>query len=131
VATWADVRRACARLPETEPVERGGGTAAWRVGGKLYAWERPLGARDVAALGDATPTGPVLAVRVADEGAKHALVADASGVYFTTPHFNGYPAVLVRLEALDPAELVELLTEAWLARAPKRLTRAWNPNQDG
>ena len=44
---------------------------------------------------------------------------------FTTPHFNGYPAILVRLDRIDPAELWELLVEAWLARAPKRLARAY------
>jgi hypothetical protein len=125
MATWADVRRACAKLPETESAERGAGTAEWRVGGKLFAWERPLRKGDLAALGDAAPTGPVLAARVPDEGAKHALVADDPDVYFTTPHFDGYPAVLVRLDAIDRPDLAELLTEAWLARAPKRLAKQW------
>jgi len=46
-------------------------------------------------------------------------------VYFTTPHFNGYPAVLVRLDRIDVAELRELLVEAWLARASKRLAQAY------
>jgi hypothetical protein len=50
-------------------------------------------------------------------------VTDDPAVYFTTSHFDGYPAVLVRLDRLDPAELDELATEAWLARAPKRLAR--------
>jgi hypothetical protein len=125
MATWADVRRTCATLPEVESAERGEGTAAWRVGGKLFAWERPLRKSDLAALGDAAPTGAVLAARVPDEGVKHALVADDPDVYFTTPHFEGYPAVLVRLDAIDRADLAELLTEAWLARAPKRLAKQW------
>jgi hypothetical protein len=125
VATWADVRRACAELPETESIERGAGTAAWRVGGKLYLWERPLRGSDLAALGEAAPTGPVLAARVPDEGVKQALLADRPDVYFTTPHFDGYPAVLVRLDQIDAAELAELATEAWLARAPKRLVKEW------
>jgi hypothetical protein len=60
---------------------------------------------------------------VADVGVKEALVADDPAVYFTTPHFNGYPAVLVRLDEIEPAELEELLADAWLARAPKRLAR--------
>lgn len=50
---------------------------------------------------------------------------DASGVYFTTPHFDGFPAVLVQLERIDSAELEELVVEAWLARAPRRLARAY------
>lgn len=61
--------------------------------------------------------------RLSDEGAKQALVADAPHIYFTTPHFNGYPAVLVQLDHIDLDELRELMTEAWLVRAPKRLAR--------
>ncbi len=57
--------------------------------------------------------------------AKEALLADAPGVYFTTPHFDGYPAVLVRLGEIAVPELEELLAEAWLARAPKRLAKAF------
>jgi hypothetical protein len=58
---------------------------------------------------------------VPDLGAKEALVADDGDVYFTTPHFNGYPAILVRLDRIAVPELEELLVEAWLARAPRRL----------
>jgi hypothetical protein len=53
--------------------------------------------------------------------AKEALLADETGVYFTTPHFDGYPAVLLRLERITLDELEELITEAWLCQAPKRL----------
>ncbi len=53
--------------------------------------------------------------------AKEAILADAGEVYFTIPHFDGYPAVLVRLESISDAELEELVVEAWLCRAPKRL----------
>ena len=52
---------------------------------------------------------------------KQALLTDDPDVYFTTPHFNGYPAILVRLDRIAVAELGELIVEAWLARAPKRL----------
>jgi hypothetical protein len=62
---------------------------------------------------------------VADVGVKEALVADDPAVYFTTPHFDGYPAVLVRLAEIDPDELRELLRDAWLAQAPKRLALAY------
>jgi len=60
--------------------------------------------------------------------AKEALLADDPAVYFTTPHFDGYPAILVRLERIgaeELEELEELLAEAWLARAPKRLAKAF------
>jgi hypothetical protein len=63
----------------------------------------------------------VVAAYVPDEGAKLALVAAEPDVYFTTSHFDGYPAVLCRLEELDQQALTELVTEAWVCRAPKRL----------
>jgi hypothetical protein len=53
------------------------------------------------------------------------LVADPSGVYFTTPHFDGYPAILVVLDRIAVADLEEVTTEAWLARAPAKLARAY------
>ncbi len=71
--------------------------------------------------GDAAPDGPILGARVEHEVAKQALLADDPAVFFTTPHFDGYPAILVRLEAIAAEELEELVTEAWLAVAPKRL----------
>jgi len=70
----------------------------------------------------------VLVFRVADLGVKEMLLADARGIYFTTPHWNGYAAVLVRirdLERLDRDELRDLVEEAWLTRAQKRLAKAW------
>jgi hypothetical protein len=63
--------------------------------------------------------------RVADLGVKQALLTDDPDVYFTTPHFNGYPAILVRLDRIAVAELGELIIEAWLARAPKRLAEEY------
>ncbi|MEU2610069.1 MmcQ/YjbR family DNA-binding protein [Micromonospora sp. NPDC007271] len=124
MATWDDVRRIALALPET--TERGSHDhlPAWRVRDKPFVWERPLRRADLDALGDAAPDGPVLGVRVPDLGAKEALLADDPTVYFTTPHFDGYPAVLVRLDRVDVAELAELITEAWCARAPKRLAAA-------
>jgi hypothetical protein len=122
MATFDDVRRIAMALPETS--ERVGGQlggAQWRVKDKMFAWDRPLGTKDRAALGDAAPTGDILAARVADEGEKQALIASDPAVYFTIPHFDGYAAILVRLDAIDATELEELLTDAWLLRAPKRL----------
>lgn len=101
------------------------GNAAWKVRGKLFAWERPLRQKEVAELGDAAPSGPILAVAVEDLGAKEALLADAGAVYFTTSHFDGYAAVLIRLEATGAEELREAIVEAWFARAPGRLAREY------
>jgi hypothetical protein len=66
---------------------------------------------------------------VPDEGAKLALVADDPDVYFTTSHFDGYPAVLVQLDHISVDELAELAVEAWLARAPKRLAQQFVAEQ--
>ena len=121
MAEWEDVRRIALALPETDEQSSGEGLLQWRVRAKLFAWERPLRQGDLKALGDAAPDGPILAARVPDLGAKEALLAEHAGAHFTTPHFNGYPAILVRLAEIAERDLEELLVEAWLARAPKRL----------
>jgi len=124
VATWDDVRRIALALPRTsEGVSRG--LRQWRVKDKGFVWERPLRRADVEALGEDVPDGPILGARVEHIGAKDALLADDPGVFFTTPHFDGYPAVLVRLERIAPDDLDELIVEAWLACAPKRLAKAY------
>jgi hypothetical protein len=122
VATWDDVARICLALPGTTEV-RSRGARQWKVADKLFVWERPLRRRDLEELGDDAPTGPVLGARVPDEAAKRALVADEPDVYLTTSHFDGYPAVLARLEELDETALTELAGEAWACRAPRGLTR--------
>jgi hypothetical protein len=124
MATWDDVRRLALALPETDEVISRD-NRAWRVKGKGFVWERPLRKSDHTALGDAAPEGPILGARVEHELAKEVLIADEPGVYFTTPHFDGYPAVLVRLEEISAADLEELVVEAWLVRAPKRLAKAF------
>ncbi|MEZ0068020.1 hypothetical protein ABIA32_004044 [Streptacidiphilus sp. MAP12-20] len=122
MATWDDVRRIALALPGTS--ERPSRDHAhWWVAGKGFVWERPLRQPDLDALGKAAPEGPVLGAQVADEGVKAALISGDPGVYFTTPHFDGYAAVLVRLDRIDAAQLRELITEAWLVRAPKRLAQ--------
>jgi hypothetical protein len=122
MATWDDAARICLALPGTAE-STSYGNRAWKVADKMFVWERPLRTRDLAELGDDAPTGPVLGARVPDEGAKEALVAEQPDVYFTTSHFDGYPAVLARLEALDETGLTELAGEAWACRAPRRLIR--------
>jgi hypothetical protein len=129
MASWDDVRRIATALPEVD--ERDSEShPQWRVKDKLFTWERPLRPSDLAALGDQAPADPPLAVRAPDLGAKAALLADDADVYFTTPHFDNYPIVLVRLDRIDVVELRELLTEAWLARAPTRLARAFLESAD-
>jgi len=124
VATWDDVRRLALTLPETdERVSRG--NIQWRVKETLFVWERPLRNSDLAALGAAAPDGPILGARVEHLGAKEALLAEDPAVFFTTPHFDGYPAILIRLEQIAIDELEELVIDAWLARAPKRLADAY------
>ncbi len=124
MATWDDVRRLAAALPEATETTGRDGLAGWRARGRAFAWERPLRRGDLEALGAQAPTGDVLGVRVADVGVKAALVADDPAVCFTTPHFDGYAAVLVVLDRITLPVLEELLLEAWLASAPKRLARA-------
>jgi len=122
VATWDDVARIVGELPLTSEQS----PRDWRVGKKLLVWERPLRPSDREALemkGSEPPGGDIMGVRVSDEGVKFALVADEPRVYFTTPHFDGYPAVLVKLAEIEVRDLEELITEAWLTQAPKKLVQ--------
>ena len=124
MATWDDVRRIALEMPEASEVtsrER----AQWRVKDTLFVWERPLRQSDREALGDSAPDGPILGARVEHLVAKEAMIADDPSVFFTTPHFDGYPAVLVQLEKIGLEDLREVIVEAWLARAPKRLAQAY------
>ena len=115
-------------MPESaERVSRG--LRQWCVRDKLFVWERPLRNTDLAALGDAAPDGPILGARVEHLGAKEALLADDPDVFFTTPHFDGYPAILARLDRITAGDLEELIVEAWLDRAPKRLVAAYLQRQ--
>ncbi|NYH41221.1 hypothetical protein HNR22_000948 [Micromonospora jinlongensis] len=128
--SWEDVRRIALALPEATERPSYDGLPAWRVRDKPFVWERPLRRADLDALGDAAPDGPLLGVRVADLGVKEALLADDPSVYLTTPHFDGYAAVLVRLDRINLPELTEVVTEAWYARAPKRLAAAHRADQE-
>jgi hypothetical protein len=124
VASWDDVRRIALALPETsERVSQN--LRQWHVKDKGFVWERPLRRADLEALGDDAPDGPILGARVEHLVAKEALLADDPALYFTTPHFDGYPAILVRLDRIGLEDLREVIVEAWLARAPKRLAKSY------
>jgi hypothetical protein len=103
--------------------ERSRDHAAWLVNKKFFVWERPLRKSDLAALGEAAPRGPILGVRTADLEMKEALLRSAPDAVFTTPHFDGYPAVLVQLDKISAAALKRFIVEAWLARASDRAVR--------
>ena len=103
---WATVREIALALPEAE--DASGSRPAFRVRGKLFAWKSRL--RD----------GGTLAVRV-DPDEKQLILKSNPEVYFETPHYHGYPAVLVRLEHIERDELAERIEDAWLTRVPKRV----------
>jgi hypothetical protein len=120
VATWSDVSGLARALPETvEGTDTNG--FKWEVRRKPFAWERPLRKRDLEELGDAAPAGPILGAMVADLNDKRGLIGSNPEIFFTIPHVASYPAVLVIIEKVSLDQLNEVLTDAWLCRAPKRL----------
>ncbi len=127
MATWEQVRRYALALPGVSE-ETSRGNAAWIVNKRLFLWERPLRKSDLAALGDAAPKGAILGVRTADLDMKEALLRSDPDVLFTTPHFDGYPTVLVQLDKISAKSLKPLILEAWLARAPERAVREYLAN---
>ena len=118
-------------LPQTTKDISEDGRPAYFVHGKLYCFHRGR-RRDAVDPSTGEQLDDVLMFRVADLGVKELLLADARGLFFTTPHFNGYPAVLLHipdLERLDRDELGDLVAEAWLTRAQKRVAKAWLAEQ--
>ena len=121
MADWDDVARIALALPGTTEAVSASGRRRWAVRGRTFLRDRPLHRTDLRELGADAPSGPVLVAAVPDEGARAALLADEPDVYFTTSHFDGWTAVLCRLDRLDEQSLTELAGEAWAARAPRRL----------
>ncbi|MCP2253095.1 hypothetical protein LY13_001843 [Prauserella aidingensis] len=124
MATLTDVERIAAGLPEVT-MRPAWGQRMWRVRDRGFVWERPLNGTDRAALGDATPDGELAAVRVADEPTTRELLAAYPDRFLTIPHFGNSPVLLIRLEATDTEHLREMIVDAWLDRAPKRLAAAY------
>ena len=118
-------------LPQATKELSDDGRPIYKVHGKLFCFHR--GRRPDAVDEHGERLDDVLMFRVADLDVKELLLSDSRGIYFTTPHFKGYPAVLVRipdLARLDREELHDLVAEAWLSRAQKRVAKAWLAEQE-
>lgn len=120
MADQAEVRRIALSLPEVEEAED---RFAFSVRGKAIAWiwmERP------APKAPRIPRPDVLAIRVPNAAEKETLLGADPDKFFTEPHYNNFPAILVRLPTTTPTELRELLTEAWRTQAPKSLVKTFD-----
>ena len=117
MATFDDVRKIALSLPETDEHASYGGRSAFRVHKKGFVHLRD----------DETS----LSVYVSDLGEKEALLVSDPRKFFTEDHYNGYAAVLLRLDEVDVDELRELLVEAWRVQAPKRLRKAFEAQEPG
>ena len=127
MATMADLDELALALPQATKELSDDGRPAYKVHGKLFCCQR---GRRPDALDSETGErlDDVLMFRVADLDVKELLLADERGIFFTTPHWNGYPAVLMRikdLRRLRKQELEDLVAEAWLTKAQKRVARTW------
>ena len=109
MADWETVRELALRLPDVEEQVSARGHPSLRVRGKLFAWMSPKREAEGA-----------LALRV-DADEKPLILESSPDVYFETPHYRGYPAVLVHLARIGDEELAERIEDAWLIQAPKRL----------
>lgn len=127
MATMADLDELALAMPQATKEVSDDGRPEYCVHGKLFCFHR--GRRpDAVDPETGKRLADVLMFRVADLGVKELMLADDRDLYFTTPHFDGYPAVLMRLPTLarlDRAELGDLVAEAWLTRAQKRVAKAW------
>jgi hypothetical protein len=121
VVSVEEVARMASALPEVTEGERHG-HRTWFVRGKAFAWERAFSKADIRRFGDApVPKGPILAVVVEDLGEKEAVLAAQPTAFFSIPHFDGYAAVLIRLEKVTKRALRDALQDGWLACAPPAL----------
>ncbi len=123
----ADLDELALAMPHTTKEVSDDGRPAYLVHGKLFCFHRSR-RRDAIDPQTGERLDDVLMFRVADLGVKELLLSDDRGVFFTTPHFDGYPAVLMRIPDLarvDREELQDLVVEAWLTKAQKRVAKAW------
>ena len=128
----ADLDDLALALPHATKELSDDGRPSYEVHGKMFCFHRGQ-RKDAVDPATGERLDDVLVFRVADLDVKELLLADERGLYFTTPHWNGYPAVLMRipdLARIDRDELQELVAEAWLTRAQKRVAKAWLAEQD-
>ena len=124
MANQDDVRRIALSLPATMEAEEHFAFAVLNKGEqKGFAW---VWLEHVEARQPRVPNPEVLAVRVAGRAEKESLLASDEAKFFTEPHYDSFPAVLVRLAAIDTDELQELLTDAWRCMAPRTLVKAFD-----
>ncbi len=127
MTTLADLDELALAMPQATKQVSADGRPEYLVHGKVFCLHRTR-RRDARDVETGELLDDVLMFRVDDLGAKELLLSDARGVFFTTPHFDGYAAVLLRipdLAHLDRNELREVVVEAWLTRAQKRVAKAW------
>jgi hypothetical protein len=127
MATMADLDELALAMPQATKEVSDDGRPSYHVHGKLFCFHRSQ-RPDAIDPETGERMADVLMFRVADLDEKDLILADDRGIYFTTPHFNGYPAVLMRipaLEEIDREELRDLVVGAWLTRAQKRVAKAW------
>jgi hypothetical protein len=131
MVTMADLDELALALPQTTKQLSEDNRPEYRVHGKLFCCQRGR-RKDAVDPETGERLDDVLMFRVADLGVKELMLAEERGLFFTTDHFEGYPAVLVRIPALahiDRDELHDLVAEAWLTRAQKRVSKAWLAEQ--
>jgi hypothetical protein len=126
MSTMRDLDNLALSLPQVEKELSDDGRPTYNVNGKTFVFHRGRRADAVDENGERLKD--VLMFRVDGQEAKELVLADPRGLWFTTPHFNGYPAVLIRipdLKQIDKDELRDAVVDAWLTRAPKRVAKAW------
>ncbi|GAA2016932.1 MmcQ/YjbR family DNA-binding protein [Terrabacter terrae] len=131
-ATLRDIEEAALALPEVTREPEAGGRPAFQVRGASFVFARGP-RKDAYDPQTGVLYEDVLAFRCTAED-KQAMVSDPHSPWFTTPHWNGYNAVLLLerdLGRLTAAEIREVVTDAWLVRAPKRLAKAWLAGDEG
>ena len=129
MADKVDVRRIALSLPETRETPDRFAFSVLNNGkhkGFVWAWNERVEPKK-----PRIPRSDVIAIRVQGEFEKEAVIDSDPEKFFTEPHYNGFPAVLVRLPAIDASELEELIIDAWSCQAPKALVKAFEERNQG